>query len=104
LVTTYNHYGTFLKLGSKFLHPRLKMYRSASNTLHSRGSKENKGVLLDKIRRMQNFGNEGFQVERTISDTREIRHLQDYPQNASIMMHFLDLLFLNPKSFFYAPF
>jgi hypothetical protein len=41
------------ELGSKFLHPRLKMYRSASNTLHSSRSKEDKGVLPDKIRRMK---------------------------------------------------
>jgi len=53
LVTTFNCCGTTPELGSKFLHPRLKMYRSSSNTLQYSRSKEDKGVLPDKIRRME---------------------------------------------------
>jgi len=50
LVTTYNCYNIILELGSNFLYPRLKMYKSASNTLHSSKPKEDIGVLPDKIR------------------------------------------------------
>jgi hypothetical protein len=80
------------------------MYRSASNTLHSSRSKEDKGVLPDKIRQNANSGNKGFQVEGTISDTRETWHLQDNLQKASIMVHFLAMFFLHPKALFYTPF
>jgi hypothetical protein len=50
------------------------------------------------------YGNKGFQEEGTISDTREIGHLQDNFQKVNIMVHFLAMFFLHPKALFYTPF
>jgi hypothetical protein len=104
LVTTCNRCDTIPKLGSKFLHPRMKMYRSASNTLHSIRSKEDKGVLPDKIRRMQILETRVSRQRGQSQTLGKIGHLQDNLQKANIMVHFLALFFLHPKALFYTPF
>jgi hypothetical protein len=104
LVTTCNHCGTIPELGSKFLHPRLKMYRSASNTLHSSRSKEDKGVLPDKIRRMQILETRVSRQRGQSQTLGKQGTCRIIFKMASIMVHFLAIFFLHPKALFYTPF